>query len=305
MKTILEARDLCKTYIVDKRQNNVLKNINFSVKEGEMVAIMGPSGSGKSTLLYTVSGMDDATGGDVFFEDKNIAKLDGNELAALRLDEMGFIFQQMYMMKNLTILDNIVLPAMQSKKTKETKKEKMQRGEALMRKLGIIEIADNDINEVSGGQLQRACICRSMINKPRLLFADEPTGALNRTSSDEVMEGMTDCLVKGDKERVIEVLQNIMENAIKYGDGRQITIAFSEEEDCRLVSVVNTGSSIPEAELVHIFDSFYRGSNADHVKGSGLGLYICRSLMHRMDGEVFAEQSEDGFLVTVVIRKAG
>ena len=305
MKTILEARDLCKTYIVDKRQNNVLKNINFSVKEGEMVAIMGPSGSGKSTLLYTVSGMDDATGGDVFFEDKNIAKLNGNELAALRLDEMGFIFQQMYMMKNLTILDNIVVPAMQSKKTKETKKEKMQRGEALMRKLGIIEIADNDINEVSGGQLQRACICRSMINKPRLLFADEPTGALNRTSSDEVMEGMTDCLVKGDKERVIEVLQNIMENAIKYGDGRQITIAFSEEEDCRLVSVVNTGSSIPEAELVHIFDSFYRGSNADHVKGSGLGLYICRSLMHRMDGEVFAEQSEDGFLVTVVIRKAG
>ena len=305
MKTILEARDLCKTYIVDKRQNNVLKNINFSVKEGEMVAIMDPSGSGKSTLLYTVSGMDDATGGDVFFEDKNIAKLNGNELAALRLDEMGFIFQQMYMMKNLTILDNIVLPAMQSKKTKETKKEKMQRGEALMRKLGIIEIADNDINEVSGGQLQRACICRSMINKPRLLFADEPTGALNRTSSDEVMEGMTDCLVKGDKERVIEVLQNIMENAIKYGDGRQITIAFSEEEDCRLVSVANTGSSIPEAELVHIFDSFYRGSNADHVKGSGLGLYICRSLMHRMDGEVFAEQSEDGFLVTVVIRKAG
>ena len=305
MKTILEARDLCKTYIVDKRQNNVLKNINFSVKEGEMVAIMGPSGSGKSTLLYTVSGMDDATGGDVFFEDKNIAKLDGNELAALRLDEMGFIFQQMYMMKNLTILDNIVLPAMQSKKTKETKKEKMQRGEALMRKLGIIEIADNDINEVSGGQLQRACICRSMINKPRLLFADEPTGALNRTSSDEVMEGMTDCLVKGDKERVIEVLQNIMENAIKYGDGRQITIAFSEEEDCRLVSVVNTGSSIPESELVHVFDSFYRGSNADHVKGSGLGLYICRGLMHRMDGEVFAEQHEDGFLVTVVIRKAG
>lgn len=305
MKTILEARDLCKTYIVDKRQNNVLKNINFSVKEGEMVAIMGPSGSGKSTLLYTVSGMDDATGGDVFFEDKNIAKLNGNELAALRLDEMGFIFQQMYMMKNLTILDNIVLPAMQSKKTKETKKEKVQRGETLMRKLGIIEIADNDINEVSGGQLQRACICRSMINKPRLLFADEPTGALNRTSSDEVMEGMTDCLVKGDKERVIEVLQNIMENAIKYGDGRQITIAFSEEEDCRLVSVVNTGSSIPEVELVHIFDSFYRGSNADHVRGSGLGLYICRSLMQRMDGEVFAEQSEDGFLVTVVIRKAG
>ena len=109
---------------------------------------------------------------------------------------MGFIFQQMYMMKNLTILDNIILPAAESKKTKESNKEKQMRGEALMRKLGIIEVADNDINEVSGGQLQRACICRSMMNSPKLLFADEPTGALNRTSSNEVM----DELVKLNKE---------------------------------------------------------------------------------------------------------
>lgn len=94
----------------------------------------------------------------------------------------------MYMMKNLTILDNIVLPAVESKKTSETKKEKIKRGEELMRKLDIIEVADNDINEVSGGQLQRACICRSMINRPKVLFADEPTGALNRNASNEVME---------------------------------------------------------------------------------------------------------------------
>lgn len=109
-------------------------------------------------------------------------------MAALRLNEMGFIFQQMYMMKNLTILDNIILPAMESKKSGESKKEKTKRGEELMRKLDIIEVADNDINEVSGGQLQRACICRSMINRPKVLFADEPTGALNRTASNEVME---------------------------------------------------------------------------------------------------------------------
>ena len=153
-----------------------------------MVAIMGPSGSGKSTLLYAVSGMDGATGGSVIFDGKDITKLKSNELASLRLDEMGFIFQQMYMMKNLTILDNIVLPAMESKKTNESKKEKTKRGEDLMRKLDIIEVADNDINEVSGGQLQRACICRSMINKPKVLFADEPTGALNRTASNEVMK---------------------------------------------------------------------------------------------------------------------
>lgn len=185
---ILEVNDLCKTYIVNKRQNNVLKNVNFTVSEGEMVAIMGPSGSGKSTLLYTVSGMDAITSGEAKFCGKNIAEMGEKELADLRLDEMGFIFQQMYMLKNLTVLDNIILPAVQSSKNTETRKETVQRGQELMRKLGIIEVADNDINEVSGGQLQRACICRSTINNPKMIFADEPTGALNRTSSDEVME---------------------------------------------------------------------------------------------------------------------
>lgn len=185
---ILEVKDLCKTYIVNKRQNNVLKNVNFTVSEGEMVAIMGPSGSGKSTLLYAVSGMDGITAGEVDFCGKSIAGMSEKSLADLRLDEMGFIFQQMYMLKNLTVLDNIILPACQSDKIKENRKETVQRGQDLMRKLGIIEIADNDINEVSGGQLQRACICRSMINRPRMIFADEPTGALNRTSSEEVMK---------------------------------------------------------------------------------------------------------------------
>jgi putative ABC transport system ATP-binding protein len=196
MGHLLEVKDICKTYVIDKRQNNVLRNVEFVVNDREMVAIMGPSGSGKSTLLYSVSGMDNPTSGTVIFDGTDITKLKDKDLAELRLDEMGFIFQQMYMMKNLTILDNIVLPAIQSKKIKETRKEKMKRGEELMRKLGIIEVADNDINEVSGGQLQRAAICRSMINKPKLLFADEPTGALNRTAASEVM----DELVKLNKE---------------------------------------------------------------------------------------------------------
>ena len=185
---ILEVKDLCKTYIVNKRQNNVLKNVNFKIGEGEMVAVMGPSGSGKSTLLYAVSGMDSLTAGEVNFCGKNIAGMGERELADLRLDEMGFIFQQMYMLKNLTILDNIILPATQSKKQREPRRETARRGQDFMRRLGIIDIADNDINEVSGGQLQRACICRSMMNNPKMIFADEPTGALNRTSSDAVME---------------------------------------------------------------------------------------------------------------------
>ena len=187
MATVMEIKDLCKTYVVDKRQINVLKNVNLKVDEGEMVAIMGPSGSGKSTLLYSISGMDQATSGKVRFDGMDITEVKENELAEIRLDKMGFIFQQMFMMKNLTILDNILLPAFESKKG-GSREEKIRKGEDLMRKLGIIDIADNDINEVSGGQLQRACICRSMINSPKILFADEPTGALNRTTSNEVMD---------------------------------------------------------------------------------------------------------------------
>ncbi len=188
MANLIEVKSLCKTYIVNKHQNNVLKNVDLSIKDGEMVAVMGPSGSEKSTLLYTVSGMDNVTSGEVLFDKKDISKLGANALAEIRLDDMGFIFQQMYMLKNLTVLDNIILPACQSKKNNESRKETAQRGVDLMRKLGIVEIADNDINEVSGGQLQRACICRSLINRPKMIFADEPTGALNRTSSDEVMK---------------------------------------------------------------------------------------------------------------------
>ena len=191
MNTVLNVKDLCKTYITNKRQNNVLKNVNFKVEEGEMVAIMGPSGSGKSTLLYTVSGMDRMTAGEVEFCSKNIDKLNDNDLAQLRLDEMGFIFQQMYMLKNLSVLDNIILPAVKSNKSGESRAEIVERGLKLMKKLGIDDIANNDINEVSGGQLQRACICRSMINNPSVIFADEPTGALNRASSEEVMEELS------------------------------------------------------------------------------------------------------------------
>lgn len=197
MSKIIEVKDLCKTYVINKRQNNVLKNVNLSVEEGEMVAIMGPSGSGKSTLLYTVSGMDNATCGQIKFNGKDITKLKSKKLAEVRLSEMGFIFQQMYMMKNLTVLDNIVLPAIRNTKSKQSKKEKIKHAEELMRKLGIIKIADNDINEVSGGQLQRACICRSMINNPKVIFADEPTGSLNRTSSEEVMDELVNLNKEG------------------------------------------------------------------------------------------------------------
>lgn len=190
MQAILDVKDLSKTYIVKKRQNNVLRNVSFSVLPGEMVAIMGPSGSGKSTLLYTVSGMDPLTAGSVHFMGDDISTVTGKRMADIRLNRMGFIFQQMYMMKNLSIYDNIILPAYESKEVrgKGARRAKNEYAKELMRKMEIIDVAENDINEVSGGQLQRACICRCLINEPDIIFADEPTGSLNKQASADVMD---------------------------------------------------------------------------------------------------------------------
>lgn len=186
--SVLKATDLCKTYIVNKRQNNVLRNVNLEIQDGEMVGIMGPSGSGKTTLLYTISGMDDATAGKIEFFGEELTGLSPNQMSDMRLKRMGFVFQQMYMLKNLSIYDNIVLPAYQSASGKTERKAINERAKVLIAKLGISEVADNDISEVSGGQLQRACIARSMINNPKIIFADEPTGALNKQNSEEVMK---------------------------------------------------------------------------------------------------------------------
>lgn len=118
------------------------------------------------------------------------------------------------------------------------------------------------------------------------------------------VEEFEECLLKGDRDRLIETLQNIMENAIKYGDGKEIAVSWEDEEDCRLIHIENTGSTLKEEELQSIFDSFYRGSNSENIKGNGLGLYICKNLMKRMDGDVFARITNGNFRVTVVVRKA-
>ena len=110
-------------------------------------------------------------------------------------------------------------------------------------------------------------------------------------------------LLSADKDRLVESIQNLMENAIKYGDGRRIGISFSEEEDCKLITVTNSGCTLEDGELNNIFDSFYRGSNTSNIQGNGLGLYIVKQLMTKMDGDVFAEKSEDDFRVTLVVRK--
>lgn len=191
MTIVLEAKNVNKSYSVGKNNEQaVLKNVNLQLQAGEFVSIMGPSGCGKSTLLYTISGMDKMTSGSVAIQGQELGSLSEERLAQLRLSKMGFVFQQSGFLKNLSLLDNIILPAYMAKR--ESRAAIERRASELMQRTGIAELANADKTEVSGGQLQRAAICRALINQPEIVFGDEPTGALNSKASDEVMAILTE-----------------------------------------------------------------------------------------------------------------
>lgn len=191
MKGILEARKLNKFYSMGKdNKQQVLKDIDLDIMQGEFVSVMGPSGSGKSTLLYNVSGMDKITAGSIKFCGQDISTLPEEKLSELRLSKMGFIFQQSNLLKNLNLFDNIILSAYLKKG--ESRQKVNDRANKLMKHMGIDDLADNDITQASGGQLQRVAICRALINNPAIVFGDEPTGALNSKATGEVMDILAD-----------------------------------------------------------------------------------------------------------------
>jgi len=167
-------------------ETSILKEISFEIGRGDFVAVMGPSGSGKSTLLYSVSGMDQVTAGRIVFDGINLTEMNEESLSRLRLNKMGFVFQNAQMLKNLSLFDNLILPGLVAKKEKAQVIRNRVRD--LMIRMDIDELGGRDIREVSGGQLQRASICRAMINNPEVLFLDEPTGALNSAATDQVLD---------------------------------------------------------------------------------------------------------------------
>lgn len=180
-ESIIRARELRVT-IAD---TDILHGIDLHIDRGEAVAIMGPSGSGKSTLLYALSGMDTPTAGTVAFDGQELTELTQALLGRLRLARMGFVFQQPQLLKNLTLLDNIVLPGFAARI--RPRHEVVIRARDLMRRAGVDHLADRDITQASGGQLQRVGICRALINDPTVVFADEPTGALDSAATDDVL----------------------------------------------------------------------------------------------------------------------
>ena len=186
MKKTIIGKNIVKNFGKGDERVAALNGVELEISKGEFIAVMGPSGSGKSTLLFVLSGTDRVSSGSVRFDGVELSELRENELADIRRTRMGFVFQQPAMLKNLNLLDNIILPALQD--SKKDKSGIIHKAKSLMEKTEISMLEKRDITEVSGGQLQRAGICRALINSPEILFADEPTGSLNTKSAGEIMD---------------------------------------------------------------------------------------------------------------------
>jgi len=185
MKKIIISNNIVKSFGKGTEKRNVLDGVSVEVNEGEFVAVMGPSGSGKTTLLFALSGMDGVDSGNVIFDGVNLSGPSDNELADIRRTKMGFVFQQPTLLKNLNILDNIILPSMRNGNKKSA--QVTEKAKLLMEKTDIVGLEMRDITQASGGQLQRVGICRALMSDPKIIFGDEPTGALNSTSANEIM----------------------------------------------------------------------------------------------------------------------
>ncbi len=190
MESIIVAEHIVKSFGVGRERRNVLDDVSVDIGAGEFVAIMGPSGSGKTTLLFALSGMDDVDSGSVVFDGVELSTLSDDALADVRRKKMGFVFQQPTLLKNLNVLDNIVLPSVRDGAMSGA--QISEKARSLMKMTGIEELETRGVSQASGGQLQRVGICRALMGDPKVIFGDEPTGALNSTASNEIMDLLAD-----------------------------------------------------------------------------------------------------------------
>ncbi len=194
-KAIIRTNKLCKSYILGKQGLNVLKNIDLELYEGDFTVIMGRSGSGKSTLLYSISTMDQPTSGSVQLLDKEITSLSEKEVTDIRKKEVSFIFQSINLLPDLTAFENIAYSGYGS--GTGSKQEINRRTEELLKQFDLLDIRDKYPSEISGGQQQRIAVARGLITGAKLLFGDEPTGALNSSAGKQVLDTLTEVNQKG------------------------------------------------------------------------------------------------------------
>jgi putative ABC transport system ATP-binding protein len=181
--TIVEAKEMTKTYSIGDREIRVLDHVSLSVTEGEFLVVEGNSGSGKTTLLSLLSGLDKPTSGRIFLEEKDITDTAEDDLAPLRNELIGFVFQSFHLVPSLTTLENVMFPA--------ELRHDIRAGEKavnLLRRVGLQDRSDNFPHQLSGGELQRAAMCRALINHPKIIFADEPTGNLDSENGKALLE---------------------------------------------------------------------------------------------------------------------
>jgi putative ABC transport system ATP-binding protein len=191
MKNIIKTDKLCKSFSNNGLQQHVLKNLDLEIYEGDFTIIMGASGAGKSTLLYALSGMDKPTLGKINFNDSEITEMSIDELAYFRRANCGFVFQQTYLIDSMSVLDNVLVSGLLVNKNK---KEVVQKAKAILLSVDIHEELWNKFpSQLSGGEAQRVGIARALINSPKLVFADEPTGALNSKTGKDVLDTLTNC----------------------------------------------------------------------------------------------------------------
>lgn len=205
MKNVIETQKLCKTFSNGGVQQHILKNINLEIHEGDFTVIMGASGAGKSTLLYALSGMDKPTLGSIDFDGTDITKLNADELALFRRKHCGFVFQQVYLVDSMSVLDNVLAAGLLINKNR---KEVAEKAKQLLRSVDIGEEMWNKFpTQISGGEAQRVGIARALINSPALVFADEPTGALNSQIGKDVLDVLTKC--NNDGQSIVMVTHDI------------------------------------------------------------------------------------------------
>ena len=180
--SLIKAENLVKDYINEEVVTHVLDTLNFEIKEGEFVAIMGPSGSGKSTLMHILGFLDRATGGKYFFEDKDVTTFEDDMLAAIRNERVGFVFQSFNLLSRTTVLDNVKLPLLYS-----TKKNHDELAKKALAAVGMSHRLEYYTNQISGGEKQRVAIARALVNDPAVIFADEQSGNLDSKSGNTVM----------------------------------------------------------------------------------------------------------------------
>lgn len=185
MNPILHLENILKSYFLGKQELPVLKGISMDLMKNEYVALMGPSGSGKSTLMNILGCLDSPTGGKYVLNGKDVSKMHDDELAKVRNEEIGFVFQQFNLLPRLTAAENVALPLVYSG---VSKKERAERAHAVLQKVKLEDRMHHKPNELSGGQCQRVAIARALINNPSIILADEPTGNLDSKTSHEIME---------------------------------------------------------------------------------------------------------------------